>query len=305
MEEQKKAKKNTADIQRNGFQLTINNPEDHGLGHTALKRILMENFTTLDYYCMADEIGGETETYHTHLYVHFASRVRVSTVKKHFPPAHIDVANGTAKQNIDYVKKAGKWADTKKSETRVEGTFEEWGTVPHAKGTRRLDLKVVYLYGATGQGKTRSVLDTYGDSSVYKVTNYKNPFDLYACQPVMCFDEFRSQLPISDMLEYLDVYPLILPARYNGKVMCAETIYIISNLALEDQYSHVQTDSPETWKAFLRRIHEVHYYDEEGNITVYDSMEKYLNRRNSFHEPTQEELLSLPFTDGKGGEKDE
>ena len=36
MEEQKKAKKNTADIQRNGFQLTINNPEDHGLGHTAL-----------------------------------------------------------------------------------------------------------------------------------------------------------------------------------------------------------------------------------------------------------------------------
>lgn len=250
MEEQKKAKKNTADIQRNGFQLTINNPEDHGLGHTALKRILMENFTTLDYHCMADEIGGETET-------------------------------------------------------RMEGTFEEWGTVPHAKGTRRLNLKVVYLYGATGQGKTRSVLDTYGDSSVYKVTNYKNPFDLYACQPVMCFDEFRSQLPISDMLEYLDVYPLILPARYNGKVMCAETIYIISNLALEDQYSHVQTDSPETWKAFLRRIHEVHYYDEEGNITVYDSMEKYLNRRNSFHEPTQEELLSLPFTDGKGGEKDE
>lgn len=354
MEEQKKAKENTADIQRNGFQLTINNPEDHGLGHTALKRILMENFTTLDYYCMADEIGGETETYHTHLYVHFASRVRVSTVKKHFPPAHIEVANGTAKQNIDYVKKAGKWADTEKSETRVEGTFEEWGTVPHAKGrrqemaelydmvkagytnseiinenpdyivyldkldklrtmllvdkykgTRRLDLKVVYLYGATGQGKTRSVLDTYGDSSVYKVTNYKNPFDLYACQPVMCFDEFRSQLPISDMLEYLDVYPLILPARYNDKVMCAEIIYMTSNLALEDQYSHVQTDSPETWKAFLRRIHEVHYYDEKGNITVYDSMEKYLNRRNSFHEPTQEELLSLPFTDGKGGEKDE
>lgn len=338
-------------VQRSNYLLTINNPLEHDFPHTRIKHVLIDNFTTLDYFCMADEIGGETGTYHTHVYVHFTSRVRLAKVKKHFPPAHIDIVNGTPSQNIDYIKKSGKWADTEKSETRVEGTFEEWGEVPKSKGrrkdmeelydmialgytngaiirenpdyilsidkldkvrtmllnerymgTRRFNLKVVYIYGATGTGKTRSVLDEHGDSSVYKVNDYDHPFDSYACQPVICFDEFRSQIAISDMLGYLDIYPIELPARYANKVMCAETIYMTSNLKLEDQYVHVQTDKPETWKAFLRRIHEIRHYDTDGRITVYDSVDAYFERNNVFHTATAEEQAENPFTDVKGGD---
>lgn len=333
-------------IQRNAYLLTINNPEEHEFPHPKIKRALIENFSTLDYFCMADEIGGETGTYHTHVYAHFTSRVRVAKMKKHFPPAHIDIANGTPIQNIEYIKKTGKWADSEKSETCVEGTFEEWGTVPQGKGkrpdmkelydmieqgysnaeilkenpdyilsidkldkvrttllierykgTRRFNLKVVYIYGATGAGKTRSVLDEHGDSSVFKINDYEHPFDSYACQPVMCFDEFRSQIPISDMLGYLDIYPVELPARYANKVMCAETIYMTSNLKLEDQYTHVQIDKPETWKAFLRRIREIRHFDTDGNIRVYDSVEAYLNRNTVFHTATAEEQAENPFID--------
>lgn len=69
--------------QRNAYQLTINNPLDYGFDHLTIKKTLVENFTTLRYFCMADEIGKEG-TPHTHLYVYFNSRVRFSTVKKTF-----------------------------------------------------------------------------------------------------------------------------------------------------------------------------------------------------------------------------
>ena len=97
------------------------------------------------------------------------------------------------------------------------------------------------------------------------------------------------------MLDYLDIYPLELPARYANKYACYETVYIISNWELEKQYSEVQTDSPETWKAFLRRIHEVRVYQEDGSIIVYDSVEKYLRRNEEFHEPSHIEQTELPF----------
>ncbi len=36
-------------------------------------------------------------------------------------------------------------------------------------------------------------------------------------EPVLCLDEFRSSLLIGDMLDYLDGYPLALPARYANR----------------------------------------------------------------------------------------
>ena len=57
------------------------------------------------------------------------------------------------------------------------------------------------------------------------------------------------------MLNYLDVHPLMLPARYTDKVACFRKVYIISNIPLEEQYLSVQQNEPETWQAFSRRIH--------------------------------------------------
>lgn len=325
-------------IQRHAFQVTINNPLEHGFDHLKIKKTLVENFTTLRYFCMADEIGKEG-TPHTHLYVYFNSRVRFSTVKKNFPSAHIEPAHGNIESNISYVKKNGKWSASDKAETRVDGTYEEWGTVPVQKGTRadmeelyelikagysnaeilamnndfilnidkldrvrtellidkfkntrRTDLKVIYISGVTGTGKTRGILDKHGDGNVYRVSDYEHPFDGYSCQNILAFDEFRSQLRLSDMLNYCDIYPIQLPARYANKFACYETVYIISNWSLEDQYKEVQKENPESWNAFLRRIHEVRIYDKAGKITIYDSVDAYLKRKENFHsiEPEDE-----------------
>ena len=103
-------KQQTNNSQRNAYQLTINNPLDYGFDHLTIKKTLVENFTTLRYFCMADEIGKEG-TPHTHLYVYFNSRVRFSTVKKNFPSAHIEPAHGNIESNISYVKKNGSFRE--------------------------------------------------------------------------------------------------------------------------------------------------------------------------------------------------
>ena len=340
----KKSIKNPAtNVQRPAYQVTINNPLDYGLDHKTIIKKVVEKSPTIGYICMADEIGKEM-TPHTHVYLHFNSRVRWSTIKKLFPQAHIEVAHGTAESNLEYIKKTGRWENTEKAETRIEGSFEEWGTFPLQKGIkpdmeelyqmvkngysnseilainndyilhidkidklrltllmdkykneRRLDLKVIYVSGSTGAGKTRDILDEYGDANVFRVNDYKNPFDSYNCQSVIVFDEYRSQFPIADMLQYCDVYAIELKARYANRYACYHTVYIVSNLSLEEQYKNVQVESPESWKAFLRRIHEVHVYNEDGRIDTYSSVKDYLHREESFKKVTEMELQELPF----------
>lgn len=116
------------------------------------------------------------------------------------------------------------------------------------------DLEVTYLWGPTGVGKTRDVMEKYGYPNVYRVTNYDHPFDDYKGQDVMLFEEFRSSLPIQDMLKYLEGYPLMLPCRYNNKAACYTKVFLISNIPLASQYPNVQLSEPETYRAFLRRI---------------------------------------------------
>ena len=119
--------------------------------------------------------------------------------------------------------------------------------------------EVTYLYGKTGVGKTRGILEKHGYENVYRVTNYQHPFDGYKGEPVIVFDEFRSNLPLGDMLNYLDGYPLMLPSRYADKVACYTEVYLVSNIPLEKQYPNVQQEEPESWNAFKRRIH--HCYE--------------------------------------------
>lgn len=150
------------------------------------------------------------------------------------------------------------------------------------KESVRLDLEVVYIFGKTGTGKTRGVLEKNGYSNVYRVTDYLHPFDGYNCQSVIAFDEFRSSLRLKDMLMYCDIYPIELPSRYANKFACYNKVYIISNWELEKQYSEMQYDDPETWQAFLRRIHKVIHYKDTNEVIEYPSVQAYLTRTSDF-----------------------
>lgn len=147
-------------------------------------------------------------------------------------------------------------------------------------------LEVEYIYGDTGSGKTRGVMEKYGYSNTFRVTNYKNPFDQYQGQDVIIFEEFVYSLPINQMLLYLDGYPVMLPCRYADKVACYTKVFILSNIDLRDQYPDIQYHFPETWKAFLRRINTVTLY--KDNKVSHFACEEYMSFIKIDYDPFEE-----------------
>lgn len=128
------------------------------------------------------------------------------------------------------------------------------------------DLTVTYLSGPSGCGKTRLVMEKHGYGEVYRVRKGGNPWDGYTGQDVVLFDEFRNDFRAADMLEWLDGYPVSLPARYTDKAARFTTVYIVSNWHLHEQYRNLQDGDRETWLALLRRIHTVQHMEADGTL---------------------------------------
>lgn len=136
--------------------------------------------------------------------------------------------------------------------------------------TKWRDVKIHYIYGETGTGKTRSVMEKYGYENVYKITNYEHPFDGYKGELVIIFDEFRCGISFTDFLQYLDGYPCRLPARYADRIACYTEVYIISNISLRKQYPNIQLEQPQSWNALIRRITDItHYTRNDGEVTFF------------------------------------
>lgn len=154
------------------------------------------------------------------------------------------------------------------------------------------NVSVAYMYGKAGSGKTSFVYKQHGYADVYRITDYLHPWDGYAGQPIVVFEEFRSSVTMRNMLNWLDIYPITdLPSRYRNKVACYEMVYIISNIRLCEQYPEIQKEEPETWNAFLRRIKDVIQFmdrDKVKFLSVYEEL-------HGFHPVGKEEQMSLPF----------
>lgn len=124
------------------YQLTINDSREKGYTHNRIFEIFRNNFKTLIYLCLADEKGT---LFHTHVFVIFSSRVRFSMIKRYFSEAHIEKCKGTISDNVLYIKKAGKWeTEESKHGTKIEGSFEEFGTQPPDSKGKRHDMSELY-----------------------------------------------------------------------------------------------------------------------------------------------------------------
>lgn len=304
------------------YNIVINNPQECGMDHEVIKG-QMEKLSTVEYWCMGDEIATTTGTYHTHVFIYSHSPVQFNTVKNVFPPAHIENAYGTAEENRTYILKGGKWATSEKAESTVEGTFEEYGTMPSEKQEKAPTMTLVmemiengaanaeiirkfpslafksndldvlrqtfrkekymsenrkvtvsFLYGATGTGKTRGIYERHPAGDVCRITSYRSGgayFDAYDGQSVLVLEEFQGQIPVAELLTMLDIYPLMLPARYADRVACYTRVYITSNKSLPEIYGNEFIASQHrTWMALLRRIDEIIEYSEDGSTRSID-----------------------------------
>jgi hypothetical protein len=111
------------------------------------------------------------------------------------------------------------------------------------------DVRVLYITGPPGCGKTRAIHEAYPDA-------YWKPegewWDGYEGQPVVVLDDYYSDIRYSQALRVLDRYPLRLPVK--GGFVPAEftTVLITSNAELDEQYPSIP---PKRREALYRRIY--------------------------------------------------
>lgn len=277
------------------------------------------------YFAFQREKGHEKATEHIHLFVIFNINKRFSTIKTYFPRGDIEPVKGTNAQARDYATKSdtrvsgpfeyGEFveergrSDIKDLFDLIKGgaTNDELMNLCPANYLRykntietiRQDaiyekmitqgvrgVEVVYVYGPPGTGKTSSIYKKYKTTEFYRVTDYKKgPFDRYAGEEIIVFDEYASQLPFDLFLNCLDSYVVQLPCRFSNKVSCWKKVYVISNIPWQKLYPQIHDEEPERFKALERRLNVVLYFSKEGvqvisqkiNGTQLDLVEKPMN----------------------------
>jgi hypothetical protein len=156
-------------------------------------------------------------------------------------------------------------------------------------------MTVTYIYGNTGIGKSRYVLEKYGYSNVCRITTYRKPmfYDNYKGQDVLCLDEYDNQIPLTKLNSITDGYPENMRCRYQDRQACYTKVYIISNLDLRQQYIYEQKNKPEVWKALLRRINKVIRFMPDGTRKEYET-DDYINGADAWTELVDD--IPSPFS---------
>lgn len=137
------------------------------------------------YYCFTIEIGKKGETPHAHVFFCFENGRCGNSIKKIFPTSHIDYCGGSNQSIKDYVFKLGKWENSEKEETRINGTQYENSELPEERGQgSRSDLDTIKEL--IDSGKTpREILEI-------NPNNYK--FDKYIGE--MFYDKRLKETPM-------------------------------------------------------------------------------------------------------------
>ncbi|QSX73080.1 replication-associated protein [Delphin virus 3] len=272
------------------WSLTLNNPTAEEW--KAVRTIPLGNVTRAIF---ANETGEEG-TPHIQGFIHFKNAKSLTATKKFLGSNrwHLEISRGTDFENWTYCTKQDEnavmfgdepiegddlsvWARIvqhiddgmttneiirryPETAMRCITAIEKYRLDVDRQNAGWRDVETTYIHGSTGCGKTRYVMEKYGYKNVYRATDKKNPFDMYAGQDVIIFEEFRSTYKIEDMLNWLDGYPIELPARYANKMAKFTKVYLLSNWTFYEQYERVQEQYSSTWDAFVRRID--HLWDE-------------------------------------------
>lgn len=130
------------------------------------------------------------------------------------------------------------------------------------------NVQVRVVFGATGTGKTSAVLDgLHRLGTVCRVTHWgSGAFDGYDGQDSIIFDEFAGQPPLTELLTWLDTYPVALPARYRPRQAAFVRVVLCANSAPWTWYRY----APKAQRAALaRRLHLVEEWAGSwDNVTV-------------------------------------
>lgn len=279
-----KRKRDRSEQRGRSFTFTWNQNND--AEHDFLGVPTLSDFGEHATYLVYGHEVGESGNFHLQGYVHFDTSVSFAGVCAAVPGAHVEKAKGNAIQNRVYCTKDNNYVE--EGVVPQQGRRNDlWDVKEIAKARRGLSLRsaveefpaivakypkfvntlnlvygrerttapiVIYFYGPTGLGKSRSAqVIARHLGRVFRVPQAKGSgtyFDGYDGHEVMIFDEFYgNRVSWSSLLEITDRYANTLPVHGGaGPANIAEVIIFCSNRKPTELYKGIDP-SP-----FLRRI---------------------------------------------------
>ncbi len=251
-------------------------------------------------FCVFQKEKGAEGTPHYQGYVEFKRQVKLPAVKKRLGGvAHLEQRRGTAVQASTYCQKedsriAGPWFQGVISNpnpgrrTDLEAVYDmaksgaKLTAIADAhpatylrfhrgidkvrnihnvdKPPIRLDLQVVLYYGPPGCGKTRSCYEH--DPGLYAIPLGKDIwYDNYQGQKTVLIDDFSGNIPLSQLLRLLDIYPLQVPCKGSFTWFRPMTILVTTNIDPLNWYDYRSRQN--SLEALRRRFHRVYDMSEE------------------------------------------
>lgn len=138
----------------------------------------------------------------------------------------------------------------------------------YCEAPARPELRLYYIWGEPNCGKTETAIAMAEGQPYYRMRDH-NPLWLskYRGQKVVIIDEFTGKIPISDMLQMLDPYPLDnLPTKGGDCIWRATKIIFCSNQAPDDCYTGCSNQS--AWLSRFERRGEIIYRKRDPNYHV-------------------------------------
>jgi len=246
------------------------------------------------YWCFGKEVG-ENGTPHLQGYFEFdhSMKLRITAAANRIQLLglegyHLDIARGTAQQNITYCSKDGDFFEGgERPKGRGKRTDLDDVCALIAKGGSMMEVveefpaqfvkfnnglqkliqmktpkrffktEVWWLWGPTGSGKSRYAWQQ-DPSSYMKACNHKW-WDGYTGQDVVIMDDFRpsKDLPFNFILNLFDRYPLSVEVKGGMTEFVSKIIYVTTPLSPEDTCNHLDWLGAEQKNQLLRRIDHV------------------------------------------------
>jgi len=252
------------------------------------------------HFLVYQEEVGDSGTHHLQGYCEFLEQLSLqqAVTLLSCPTAHIERRRGTQAQAIAYAEKEDSRIDgpyrfgtprTQGQRTDLEAFKNEvfegkrkrdlihdhFGIIakyPRFYDTltmmnrpeRSTPLVVTLLYGQTGLGKTRSVMERFGldtDFFVAPLNNGTMWYDTYDGHKRVLLDDFSgaaSHISLCSLLRLLDRYPVLVPTKGSHTWWLPDAIFVTTNLLPKDWFKW--ENRGEQYKAMARRFHKVLVY---------------------------------------------